>query len=318
MSFAIVRVAKRKDIASVRRCATHHLRAAPTPNADPARQIHILAGSSDHLDVAHQVDEKTEPLMKRKDAIRALDVFCGTSPDFFKNGGSVEDFKSHAMKWAEDTFGKSNIVLAVLHDDETTPHIQMIVTPITPQGKLSASHWVDGPKKLSALQDSFAAEMQPLGLVRGVKGSKAKHQNIQRWYATEAAREQELEAKQKALDQASAEIALKTHQNRTSALKIEEARAIIIENQKRLKSRSSKLDERETIVASQESTVTKLLSEVQRQKLALIALYDRLPLEWKSKIKDVFGMKKPEAVIAQNNGETAISPLTRGPRIAPK
>ena len=108
MSFAIVRVAKRKDIASIRRCAGHHLRAAPTPNADPTRHIEILAGPSDHLEVAHQVKARTDPLVKRKDAVRGLDIFCGTSPDFFKNGGSIDDFKKHTMKWLEQTFGKAS------------------------------------------------------------------------------------------------------------------------------------------------------------------------------------------------------------------
>lgn len=310
MSKAIMRIAKRKDIGSIRRCAAHHLRAAPTPNADPAREFRVLAGESDHLVVTQKVRERVKPLMLRKDAIQGMDVFCGTSPDFFKNGGSKEDFEKHTMAWANKTFGKENIVLAVLHDDETTMHIQMLVTPITPKGKLSASHWLDGPKKLSALQDSFAEEMKPLGLERGVKGSKSTHESIKSYYARIAAHEAEMQAEKEAIKTASAELALKTHQNTLQAKKIEESRLIILENDKRLKSRSAKLDVRET-------TLEKLSDEIQRQKEELMRVIHRVPANIKAMIRDVFNMKKPDVVTAENDGEKSVSPSSSKRDIKP-
>lgn len=183
VAYAIMRIEKRRDLASVRRCADHHLRAVDTPNADPMRGIRVLAGSADARDVTALIRDTTGPLMKRKDGIRAMDVFCGASPEFFEAGGSVQQFEAIALSWASSTFGADNIQLAVTHEDELTPHVQMLVTPITPQGKLAASYWLDGPKKLEALQDTFAAAMAPLGLERGVKGSKARHEDVRRWYA---------------------------------------------------------------------------------------------------------------------------------------
>lgn len=183
MAYAIMRIEKRKDIGAVRRCADHHLRAVDTPNADPLGSIRVLAGSDDSRDVTALIRDSTRPLMRRRDAIRCLDVFCGASPEFFASGGSTREFEAIAVKWASETFGADNIVLAVTHEDELTPHVQMLVTPITPKGKLAASHWLDGPKKLEALQDSFAEAMQQLGLERGIKGSRARHEDVKRWYS---------------------------------------------------------------------------------------------------------------------------------------
>lgn len=182
-SYAIMRIEKRTDIGAVRRCADHHLRAADTPNADPNGTITVLAGSSDARDVTALIRDSTKPLMRRKDAIRCMDVFCGASPQFFENGGSIRQFEAIALKWAANTFGADNIALAVTHQDELTPHVQLLVIPIAPDGRLAASHWLDGPKKLEALQDDFAVAMAPLGLERGIKGSKARHEDVKRWYA---------------------------------------------------------------------------------------------------------------------------------------
>ncbi len=112
-----------------------------------------------------------------------MDVFCGASPEFFQAGGSVAEFEAKALQWAAETFGADNVALAVTHEDELTPHVTLLILPITPKGKLAASHWLDGPKKLEALQDSFAMAMAPLGLERGIRGSKAKHEDVRRWYS---------------------------------------------------------------------------------------------------------------------------------------
>ena len=208
MAFAIMRIEKRKDIRSVQRCADHQLRAVDTPNADPKRGIRVLVGSSDARAVAAFIRDRTKPLIKRHDAIRCMDVFCGASPEFFANGGSIFDFEALALKWAEDTFGIENIAVAVTHEDELTPHLALLVTPITPRGKLSASHWLDGPKKLEKMQDSFAEAMCPLGLERGIKGSKARHEDVSKWYAELAPRMLSAQARiddaQKIIDASSA------------------------------------------------------------------------------------------------------------------
>lgn len=206
MAYAIMRIEKRTDLGAVRRCADHHLRAVDTPNADPKRGIRVLAGSAEAREVTALIRDTTGPLMKRKDGVRCMDVFCGASPEFFANGGSLVEFEKNAMAWASVTFGADNVALAVTHEDELTPHVQMLITPITQQGTLAASHWLDGPKRLEALQDSFAGAMAPLGLERGTRGSKAKHEDVKHWYSELLPRmksaESRIEMAQKTIDAA--------------------------------------------------------------------------------------------------------------------
>jgi hypothetical protein len=78
-------------------------------------------------------------------------------------------------------FGKENIVALGMHRDEKSPHIWAFVTPIF-EGKLRASRWLDGPKKMEKLHTDWAAKMAPFGLVRGAKKSGANHIDIRTYY----------------------------------------------------------------------------------------------------------------------------------------
>ena len=64
------------------------------------------------------------------------------------------------------------VVAEWVHLDERSPHLHAVVVPLH-EGRLNARHFFGGAKKLEALQDEFASLMQPLGLVRGVRGSDA-------------------------------------------------------------------------------------------------------------------------------------------------
>lgn len=294
-NFAIMRLEKRKDIGSVRRCAAHHLRTVDTPNADPQGSISVLAGSPDSDEVTAIIAGSTKPLMKRKDAIRCIDVFCGASPEFFAQGGSIREFEAVAMKWAGDTFGTDNIALAVTHEDETTPHVQMLITPITPQGKLSASHWLDGPKKLRDLQNSFALAMKPLGLERGVEGSKAKHESVKTWYGK---LEPAMKNAEKVIEQAAEiEISQAAREAKIAVEKnnIAQDRDLLLGWESELKIASdavriekNKLADREAEIVKKETFLQKLGVELERQKNALIEAFNTLPAAIQSKLSAIF------------------------------
>lgn len=49
--------------------------------------------------------------------------------------------------------------------------------------RLNAARWFDGTPRLQALQDQYHADVEHLGLERGLKGSKAKHKPVRRAYA---------------------------------------------------------------------------------------------------------------------------------------
>ena len=63
------------------------------------------------------------------------------------------------------------------------PHIHAVIVPIDEKGKLNARGYFGGREKMRGMQDSFAKQMQPLGLERGIKGSKARHVDVKEYYS---------------------------------------------------------------------------------------------------------------------------------------
>lgn len=177
-------------MANVGSRAAHNMRQNPTaaPHANPAKrgQNRVLIGPSDAAGVVAAVEQKLASVPKfRKDAVRAVELLMTASPEFFDPAKPDKEkwnaWLKDSLAWLRQTWGAENVVSAVLHRDEETPHIQAFVVPIH-DGKLRAAHWLDGPAKLSQLQDSFALAMGSQGLRRGEKHSQANHTSLREFY----------------------------------------------------------------------------------------------------------------------------------------
>jgi hypothetical protein len=59
---------------------------------------------------------------------------------------------------------------------------QGFVVPIDERGKLNCKRFFGTREKLRQFQHAFAKKMEPLGLERGVEGSRATHTDVQRFY----------------------------------------------------------------------------------------------------------------------------------------
>ncbi|MFW5887032.1 MAG: MobV family relaxase, partial [Bacteroidota bacterium] len=198
MKYAILRTQKLKNFANVKGCADHHSRSRETENANPKIKNQLLIGSGDpYNDVRKKIDESGAHY--RSNSNKAIEVLLAASPEYFRpsapeKAGCYEKqptdaFKQRATRWLQEYFGKDNVVSAILHLDEATPHIQAIIVPIDntprkigPQVRLNAKRWTGDSKKLAKMQDSFASAVKDLGLERGVKGSTAKHAKISQIY----------------------------------------------------------------------------------------------------------------------------------------
>ena len=97
----------------------------------------------------------------RKDSVVMQDSICTASPEFFKGKTTreTEDFFRMAYKFYVKTFGADNIISAVVHLDERTPHMHVCFVPITKDGKLSSKTVIGGPAGLVKLQDDFYSHM---------------------------------------------------------------------------------------------------------------------------------------------------------------
>jgi hypothetical protein len=183
-SYAVFRTQKLPTMQEVGAAGKHIERTRPTRNADPDRLLdnERLAGSGD---LVADVQARLDTLDKiRANAIRAVEYVLGVSKEWFDAARAEEiaAWRDASMAWLRQTHGAANVVAAVFHKDELTPHIQAVVVPIDERGKLCASHWLDGPAKLSQLQDRYHVAVADLGIERGVKGSVAEHQTVREWY----------------------------------------------------------------------------------------------------------------------------------------
>lgn len=122
--------------------------------------------------------------------------------------GRLDDWANDSLEWLQDTFGKENIVSAVLHRDETTSHIHAALVPVVTgerrkamkekedrakTGKRSyrkkstdtvrlCADDVMTRKKLEDYQTTYAERVAKYGLQRGIKGSEARHKTTQEYY----------------------------------------------------------------------------------------------------------------------------------------
>jgi membrane-associated HD superfamily phosphohydrolase len=186
MEYAILRIQKLKSAVAVRNSLKHAFREQETPNADSEstpNNTHIGAESS--LEAIKKFNAGL-PITVRKNAVLALEYLITASPEVMESKSKADQDKYFvdALAYLHKTYGADNVFYAGVHRDETTPHLYAYVLPIK-DGKLNARHFVGGHKeRLSEMQTEFAETVgRKHGLERGVKGSKARHQEIGRYYA---------------------------------------------------------------------------------------------------------------------------------------
>ena len=146
-------------------------------------------------------------------------MLTGTQEDMkhIVQEGRLKPWCADNLAWLRKTFGTENVVSAVLHMDEATPHIHAAVVPIvTGERRKIRKKKTDEPNKrkyrtkstarprlcaddvmsrvkLKEYQDTYAAAMAKYELQRGIDGSKARHVTTQEFYRNAIARQQNLQ-----------------------------------------------------------------------------------------------------------------------------
>lgn len=157
--------------------------------------------------IAHRI--KTAGIRRKVSAnqVKAIRILLtGSNKDMkqMEAEGRIEDWCNDSLKWIRETYGEQNLVSAVLHMDEKTPHIHATVIPIvTGERRKAGQEEQNGKKKyrkknpqdvrlcaddvmarhrLKHYQDTYAQAMNKYGLQRGVDGSLAKHISTMQYY----------------------------------------------------------------------------------------------------------------------------------------
>ena len=156
--------------------------------------------------IQHRLDTAGLTRKIGNNQVRAIRVLLtGTHEDMIRitNEGRLDEWCSDNLKYLADTFGRENIVSAVLHMDEQTPHIHATLVPIvkgerkrkkkeeqvkkryrkkpTDTARLCADE-IMTRTKLKSYQDTYAQAMSGYGLQRGIDGSEAKHISTRQYY----------------------------------------------------------------------------------------------------------------------------------------
>lgn len=309
VAYAIMRFEKHKasNVGALAGSLSHTFRSRYTPNAQPERSQdnRVWLGPEDPQEVAEAIRARW-PEKYRRDAVGAVEFFIGASPEWFQEHGGAGDQEAYfqrAIEWLQAHYGPENVVSVVQHNDETTPHLAAYVVPIRPDtGALSAKWFADGRRGCSELQTSFhRAAGEPVGLERGVQGSKAEHTSIRRWYeeqanldqrreqiAAEAAdfddrredamnylvgREQAIDRREDELEKASAELSKRERDLDTREARVEAEQSEAARLGASMAAREAKLAQREATAVQQHAAEA---DRLERLRVELEARGERL------------------------------------------
>lgn len=112
----------------------------------------------------------------RSDAVKLVGIIVTAEKEFFDKLGVEEtkEFFKESLEFIKAEYGEKNIVSAVVHMDEKTPHLHASIVPLTQDGRLSGKDLFD-KYKLIKLQDKFPQHLKRFGIERGRVKSDDKH-----------------------------------------------------------------------------------------------------------------------------------------------
>ena len=116
-------------------------------------------------------------LSPRKDAVVMNSFVLGSDKTFFDGLAKIEqyNFFSDCYKFFAERYGEENVIAAVVHNDETTPHMHLNLMPVTSDGRLCSKQLFDKPQLKKLQTDFYESVGKRWGLQRGKEGSQKKH-----------------------------------------------------------------------------------------------------------------------------------------------
>ena len=145
------------------------------PQIDRARtkdNYHIIGGYGTYTEFINNRLKELN-LSPRKDAVVMNSFVMGSDKTFFSGLPKAlqYEFFTDCTKFFAERYGEENIISAVVHLDETTPHM----LPITSDGRLCSKQLFDKPQLQKLQTDFYEAVGKRWGLQRGKEGSQKKH-----------------------------------------------------------------------------------------------------------------------------------------------
>ena len=264
-----------------------------------AREIGRSAAIEKRLDaVRHQKDADGNEYERkiRKGQICCIEIRMSASVEGMAEiieQGRLMEWCRESIKWAQKEHGKENIVSAVLHMDEETPHLHVSLVPVVSgeskkqrttkkraakDKEKAEKNGEEVPKKkrrykkkatvetlrlcaddvmtqwdLKRRHTEYAIAMAPFGLERGEEGSPAKHKDLAQYY------KEQYELQRGRLDELLKELAGQEDLVKEKNREILKKDSQIREQEKELNKTRSELTEKKNEIARQQQQLDKLL-----------------------------------------------------------
>ena len=212
MGYAVLHLEKAKGADGA--MSTHIERTIHPKNADATRThlnrelVQFPEGVKNRTQaIAHRIETAGIRRKVGTNQVKAIRVLLtGSNKDMkqMEADGRLDGWCNDNLKWLRETYGEQNLVSAVLHMDEKTPHIHATIVPIvTGERRKARKEEQNGKKKyrkkntqdvrlcaddvmarhrLKHYQDTYAQAMSKYGLQRGIDGSLAKHIPTSQYY----------------------------------------------------------------------------------------------------------------------------------------
>lgn len=171
-------------MARIRGIALHNSREVLPPNADPALGHENVVFAGPKADVVLRDVRQLVPAkdamgrVTRKSAVRSLEFIVQADKSL-----SREDQIRFMRDSVEFLKGKGELVQAVGHFDEVSPHLHCVVVPLTKDRRLSAKEILGNTVGYQALQQDFEDQVgKKYGMIRE-PNSKTKHIDQKGFYA---------------------------------------------------------------------------------------------------------------------------------------
>lgn len=218
MSYTVLHLEKAKGNDSA--MSAHIERTIHPKNADASRS-HL---NKELIIYPESVKNRTSAIQYRLDnahlkrkigtnQVRAIRVLLSGTHEVMKTieeNKQLNNWCNDNLNWIKETFGEENLVSAVLHMDEKTPHIHATIVPIVTGERRKANDSQTYKKKnlnsnrlcaddimarnkLKHYQNTYATVMAKYGLRRGIEGSEAKHISTAEYYRNLHLQNQQLE-----------------------------------------------------------------------------------------------------------------------------
>ncbi|WP_425204139.1 MobV family relaxase [Priestia megaterium] len=151
--------------------------------------------NEDKIKYHEEIKKMTATRVKRKirnDAVLVAEFFVSASPEYMHAMSPDEQRKyfEASLDHIAGKYGQQNILYAVVHNDEATPHMHVGFVPITEDRRLAAKEYFHGKTKIRRIQDDFHNYMNKRGydIERG-EPSELQHKSVHEFKKQEREKE---------------------------------------------------------------------------------------------------------------------------------